>query len=438
MNTSVFEPQAPSPQSPNSNSQPRTLNPEIAISVKNLTKIYSLYNHHTDRLKEALHPFRKKYHHDFYALRDVSFEIKKGETVGIIGKNGAGKSTLLKILTGVLTATSGNVQINGRVSSLLELGTGFNPELTGIENIYFNSTINGLSKAEIDNKVDDIISFADIGEFINQPMKTYSSGMFVRLAFAVATSVNPDILIIDEALSVGDMAFQTKCMKKIRRFVESSKTLIFVSHDAGAVKTLCERAILLDKGVVTDQGSPDKVFDYYNALLAIDEDKTGDVSKIEMDELRKRVGSRAIEITKVEMKNSKGIVTDTFVSGETVSIDITCHSNEAIESPTFGILIRDRLGNDIFGTNNFNMKIDAGKIVKGNNYVLRYEFNLNLGPNIYNLTAAVHDGMTHIEKCYDWINSILTFKVIPSNGFQFIGVSRLVPAFSISEYEQNR
>jgi lipopolysaccharide transport system ATP-binding protein len=260
--------------------------------------------------------------------------------------------------------------------------------------------------------------------------------MFVRLAFAALINVDPDILIIDESLSVGDMAFQTKCMKKIRRFAESSKTLIFVSHDPSAVKTLCGRAILLDKGVINDQGSPDKVFDYYGALLAINEDKMGDVSEIKIDELRKRVGSRAIEITKVEMKNSKGFVTDTFISGETVSIDITCYSNETIDSPTFGILIRDRLGNDIFGTNNFSMKVDAGKFVKGNNYALRYIFDLNLGPNIYNLTVAAHDGMTHIEKCYDWINSIFTFKVIPSNDFQFIGASRLVPDFFVSELER--
>lgn len=409
---------------------------EMALRVSNVSKRYELYEAPHHRLFQTLFHGRKQFFREFWALKDVSFEVGRGECVGIIGRNGSGKSTLLQIVAGTLAPTTGSVVVNGKAAALLELGSGFNPEFTGRENVYMNGAIMGLSKTEIDKKFDEIAAFADIGEFIDQPAKIYSSGMFVRLAFAAVINVDPDILIIDEALSVGDAAFQTKCMKKIRRFAEGSKTLIFVSHDPGAVKTLCERAILLDKGVVTDEGSPDKVFDYYNALLAIDEDKTGDVSRKEIDDLRKRVGSRAIEITKVEMKNSRGLVTDTFVSGESVSIEITCHSNDAINNPTCGILIRDRLGNDIFGTNNFKMKIDAGKTVKGNNYVLRYGFDLNLGPNIYNLTVAVHEGMTHIEECYDWINSILTFKVIPSAGFQFAGVSRLMPDFSIVEYKQ--
>jgi teichoic acid transport system ATP-binding protein len=239
----------------------------IAIKVENLTKIYPLYNKHVDRMKEALHPFRKKYHHDFHALKDVSFEIKKGETVGIIGKNGAGKSTLLKILTGVLTPTSGSVQINGRISSLLELGTGFNPELTGIENIYFNGTVNGIMKKEMDKKVDDIIAFADIGEFINQPVKTYSSGMFVRLAFACATAIDPDILIIDEALSVGDMVFQSKCMARMTSIMKGGVTVIYVSHDTYSVKTLCKKAILLEKGEMISYETVSITVNKYIAML---------------------------------------------------------------------------------------------------------------------------------------------------------------------------
>ncbi len=227
-----------------------------AIEVSSLCKIYHLYNKPIDRLKEALNPGRKKYHQDFYALKDVSFEVKKGDTMGIIGQNGSGKSTLLKILSNVLTPTSGDIKVKGRVSSLLELGTGFNPELTGIENVYFNGTLLGFSREEMDAKLDDILSFADIGEFVNQPVKTYSSGMQVRLAFSVATEINPDILIVDEALSVGDMFFQAKCMSRMKKMIENDgTTLVFVSHAMDTVKSICSQAILLNKGQVWKNGN---------------------------------------------------------------------------------------------------------------------------------------------------------------------------------------
>ncbi len=221
---------------------------DIAIKVENLTKIYKLYNSPMDRLKEALSPIRRKYHHDFHALNDVSFEVKKGETVGIIGKNGSGKSTLLKLITGVLTPTSGTVQVNGRISALLELGSGFNPELTGIENVYFNGTLMGYNKEEMDNRLDDILGFADIGEFVKQPVKTYSSGMFVRLAFAVAVNVNPEILIVDEALAVGDLRFQKKCKMKMNEFRDNKISQVIVSHNMADITTGCKRALYLNNG----------------------------------------------------------------------------------------------------------------------------------------------------------------------------------------------
>ena len=218
----------------------------IAIKVENLTKIYRLYDKPQDRFKEALHPLRKLYHHDFYAMEDVSFEIKKGETVGIIGKNGAGKSTLLKMITGVLTQTSGSIDTNGKIASLLELGTGFNPEMSGVENIYLNGSTMGFSKKEIDEKIDAIIEFADICEHMLQPVKTYSSGMFARLGFAVAINVDPEILIVDEALSVGDMNFQVKCMTAMTRIQKRGTTILFVSHDINSVKSLCQRGLELN------------------------------------------------------------------------------------------------------------------------------------------------------------------------------------------------
>jgi len=405
----------------------------IAIKVDNLSKIYRLYDKPLDRLKEALHPFKKKYHREFYALSNVNFEIKKGDTAGIIGRNGSGKSTLLMIISGVLTPSDGSVTVNGKVSALLELGTGFNPELTGIENIYFGGTIMGYTREEIDRKVEDIISFADIGDFIHQPVKTYSSGMFVRLAFGVAINVEPEILIVDETLSVGDAAFQVKCINRIKKFKEDGKTLLFVSHDPGTVKTLCEYAYLLDKGQIIDEGEPDKVFDYYNSLLGLEEEILVNITPEEKEKLRKRIGNRRIVIRKIEMANEQNITTDTFVSGEKVSIKMKVLVNEDVENPTFGILIRDRLGNDIFGVNNCTINKRSGSFKKGKTYEVIYSIPLNLGINIYNLTVASHTEDTHVDECFDWINKACVFKIIPSSDFHFTGYCRLEPHFQVKE-----
>ena len=236
------------------------------VKAERLSKTYRLYGSRIDIIKEFIHPLRKIYHRDHYALRDVSFEIKQGETLGVIGKNGSGKSTLLKILTGVLTPSGGALSVNGKISALLELGAGFNPELTGIENIYFNGTIMGYSRSEINSKLDDILSFADIGEYVYQPVKMYSSGMFVRLAFAVATSVIPDVLIVDEALSVGDIFFVQKCHERMTSLMNGGTTVILVSHDMQAIEKYCKRVLLLDKGETAFLGAPNEAILRYHAL----------------------------------------------------------------------------------------------------------------------------------------------------------------------------
>lgn len=236
---------------------------DIAIRVENLSKAYKLYQKPVDRLKEALHPLKKKYHKDFYALKDLSFEIKKGETVGIVGKNGSGKSTLLKLITGVTTPSGGKITVNGRISAILELGAGFNPQMTGLENIYLNTSINGMSRQETDSKVAEIIAFAELGEFIHQPVKTYSSGMKARLAFAVSISVEPDILIVDEALSVGDAAFQRKCFAKMEDIRAKGATILFVSHSEASVVALCNRAIWISQGEKILDGTPKLVTSLY-------------------------------------------------------------------------------------------------------------------------------------------------------------------------------
>ena len=238
-----------------------------AIRISGLTKVYRLYDKPSDRLKEALGFGGKKRYHELYALKNVSFDVKRGETVGIIGTNGSGKSTILKIITGVLSPTEGTVTADGRISALLELGAGFNMEYTGVENIYLNGTMMGFSEKEIEERMDSILSFADIGEFVHQPVKTYSSGMFVRLAFAVAINIDPEILIVDEALSVGDVFFQAKCYHKFEEFRAQGKTILFVSHDLGSVARYCDRVILLNKGDKLAEGEPQKMVDLYKKLL---------------------------------------------------------------------------------------------------------------------------------------------------------------------------
>ena len=238
---------------------------DVAISVEHLSKRYKLYEKPSDRLKEALG--RKVNVKEHYALDDVNFQIQKGECVGIIGTNGSGKSTVLKIITGVVNPTEGEVKVDGRISALLELGAGFNMEYTGLENIYLNGTMIGFSREEIDQKLDDILSFADIGEFVHQPVKTYSSGMFVRLAFAVAINIDPEILIVDEALSVGDVFFQSKCYRKFEEFKKMGKTIVFVSHDLGSISRYCDRVILLNKGVILDSGNPKEMINLYKKVL---------------------------------------------------------------------------------------------------------------------------------------------------------------------------
>ena len=236
---------------------------ETAIRVADVTKIYKLYDNPKDRLKESLGLTRKKCYQEHYALNHINFEVKKGETVGIIGTNGSGKSTMLKLITGVLTPSSGEIQVDGRISALLELGAGFNMEYTGIENIYLNGTMIGFSRNEIDEKMQEILDFADIGEFVHQPVKSYSSGMFVRLAFAVAININPEILIVDEALSGGDVFFQAKCYRKFEEFKQQGKTILFVSHDLGSITKYCDRAILLNKGEKIFEGTPKETVDIY-------------------------------------------------------------------------------------------------------------------------------------------------------------------------------
>lgn len=362
-----------------------TENTETVISINHVSKVYKLFEKPMDRLKESLSLTHKNYHTDHFALEDISLEVHKGECVGIIGTNGSGKSTLLKIVTGVLNPTSGNVELKGRVSAILELGAGFNMEYTGIENIFLNGTMLGYTEEEMKAKLDDIISFAEIGDFINQPVKTYSSGMFARLAFAVAINVDPDILIVDEALSVGDIFFQSKCYRKFNDLKEAGKTILFVSHDMGSVIKYCERCLLINKGKQVMVGKSSEAVDVYKKILAnqyddetkeeeeteesaeqteerTEADASGAVSaeKPKKGRWRERLianaqmveyGDKAAEIVDFAIIDHKGMITSSVDKNQRFRIKMKIKFHETMEHPIFAFSIKDRKGTEITGTN---------------------------------------------------------------------------------------
>ena len=397
------------------------MNNNIAIKVEDLTKIYHLYNKPQDRLKEALNPFRKSYHHDFYAMNDVSFEIKKGETIGILGRNGAGKSTLLKMITGVLTPTSGTVKVHGKIASLLELGAGFNPEMTGLENIYLNGTLMGFTKEEMDSKVADIIAFADIGEFIYQPAKMYSSGMYARLAFAVSINIEPDILIVDEALSVGDIKFQIKCINKFKELQERGITILFVSHDIFTVRSFCNKAVWLHNGTVKEIGDVTEVSANYNEFMYGDTEQNTSSKAITTETLQaneeviktfdaiNRWGLHEGIIEYVEVFNDTMQQQDIFGLNEEIFVKMIVNT-ETIQNNdlSLAISIKDRNGIDLIVSttldNTLSIDTNADKIEA------IFHFQNYLATGEYILVAAVEDRSLGTPQYYDYIEGACYFK----------------------------
>ncbi len=400
---------------------------DIAVKVENLCKIYKLYDKPINRMKEALSPKRKNFHKDHYALNNISFEVKKGETVGIVGTNGSGKSTLLKIITGVLSPSSGRVEVDGKISALLELGAGFNPEYTGIENIYLNGTMLGYSRNEIDEKIDAILKFADIGEFVKQPVKTYSSGMFVRLAFAVAINIEPEILIVDEALSVGDVFFQSKCYNKFEEFKKQGKTIILVTHDLGSVVRYCDRAILINEGCFIKEDRPKEIVDLYKKIVVnqFEVEQNGEAQKNEensdtvpfwKDKLNinpshSEYGNNFAEIKDFAVIDSKGNISNSLIKGEKFTIKMKIIFYEKITNPILAFTIRDVKGNDITGTNTMIEKIEV--VVNKENELKEISFtqNLNLQGGEYLLclgcTGYSKGEFTVYHRLYDICNVLV-------------------------------
>ncbi|MCX7714943.1 MAG: ABC transporter ATP-binding protein [Clostridia bacterium] len=409
----------------------------IQLRVQNLGKAYKRYTHSSGRFLEwfGLGP----YHELRWVLRNITFDVFRGEAVGIIGINGAGKSTLLKIIAGIVKQTEGSYETNGRISALLELGTGFHPDFTGRENVYMSGQLKGLTRHELDEKIRDIEAFAEIGDYFDQPLKTYSSGMQVRLAFSVATAIRPEILIVDEALSVGDMYFQHKSFDRIRNFRDQGTTLLFVSHNPAAIKTLCNRALLIDNGLLIKDDAPDATLDYYNAIIA-QQKASYEIQQAEQIAGKKvtRSGTQDAYIDHVQILMGSTPVR-AFQSGSHITFQVVSVCRNDIEELTAGILIRDRFGNDVFGTNSFHHEKSLYKIKAGQQVIYEFVFpSLRLGRGSYSLTAALHSRDTHVANNYDWWDQTLVFQVLPGNTPYAIGVCDIDVHINVYTYNQSR
>jgi lipopolysaccharide transport system ATP-binding protein len=389
------------------------------IEVAGIHKRFKLYRKPQDRLIESL--LRRPRHHTHHALRGVSFQVASGETLGIIGRNGAGKSTLLKILMGVLLPDEGALHIDGKVTGLLELGTGFDFELSGMENIERNGILLGMSPQEIEQRRERIIAFSELRAYIHEPLRTYSSGMVMRLAFAIAIHAEPRCFLVDEALSVGDAHFQQKCTRRIQEFRRDGGSLLFVSHDVNAVKVLCDRALVLEEGRVLMSGAPDAAVNHYNQLIA----ELNEEPKAEIPVESTGYGNRAIEIVEADIFGQDSGA-DVVSAGEPTLVRLKIHARRSVPQFTLGILIRDRFGQDVFGTNTFFLEQELS-LAEGQAMSVELRFPMNLGPGKYTLTAALHSHQNHLQDCYHWCDNLLRFEVAGVRGPVFYGIARLEP-----------
>jgi lipopolysaccharide transport system ATP-binding protein len=409
----------------------------VALRVEGVSKRYRIYNHPVDRVKEYLTLGLWKNHREFWALSDIQFEVEAGTTTGIIGPNGCGKSTLLQIITGTLDATRGNVWHEGRIAALLELGAGFNMEFTGVENAYMNAALMGFSRAETDQLLPEIERFAEIGPFIHQPVKTYSSGMYVRLAFAVAISVRPQILIVDEALAVGDAIFQHRCIRRIKEMQERGATILFVSHDTGAIRALCSRAILLSGGRMEFDGKPTDALNRYQKLImsreaTYDAEGQASASASEAERLLPvegekgalsytyRHGEGSAEILRVELMDTTRHTVEMVETGEAVSLRVQVRFLAEVEYPVIGFLIRNRHGIHLYGTNTDLQQVVFERVARGEVIEATFEFNCWLAPDTYSISVAVHsaDAIS-----FDWMDGVLFFRVVSETTIE--GVANL-------------
>ncbi|HWB98805.1 MAG TPA: ABC transporter ATP-binding protein [Bryobacteraceae bacterium] len=391
------------------------------VLVQNVSKLYRLYQRPSDRLRELLPFGSRQWHTDFWALRDISFHLEKGETLGLVGPNGCGKSTLLQIVCGILQPSSGRVVTRGRIAALLELGAGFNPDFTGRENVFLNGEIMGLSRAQIERALPSIEAFAEIGDFMGRPVKEYSSGMYVRLAFSTAIHVDPEILIVDEALAVGDAVFANRCVRKFEELRERKITVLFVSHDLGLVKQLSNRAILLLNGRMVAEGAPRDVINQYIGLV-LERQSAGEKAEHRktIESASHRHGDGTSEILSVRILDHRGNPAESVRSGDPVTVRVRTRFYQPKVQPMVGILIRTRIGMDVYGTNTHIEQVSLGSLQPGDELEVDFQFECWLTPQQYTLTVATQnaDGSSH-----DWLDDVLAFEVIDSR--QAAGVANL-------------
>lgn len=395
------------------------------LTVSNIAKAYKRYPSKWLRAWEWVS--RRTTHEKTWVLRDISFVVQPGEALGIIGVNGAGKSTLLKIITGTTQPTQGRVTSQGRVAALLELGMGFHPDFTGRQNVFMAGQLLGLSHDEIATQFAAIQAFAEIGDYMDRPVRMYSSGMQMRLAFSVATAVRPDVLIVDEALSVGDAYFQHKCFNRIRAFREQGSSLLIVSHDRGAIQSLCSRALLLEKGRVIKDGQPDEVMDYYNALIAERETATVKLTRLADGRVQTTSGTGEARVHAIALLNAHGEASEYVHVGEQVQLKVTIELASDLPDLVFGYMVKDRLGQIVFGTNTHHLQLDLKPLQKGSRFTLVFSFAANLGVGSYAISTALHLASTHMEANFEWKDLALVFNVINVNHTQFIGVNWMPP-----------
>lgn len=396
------------------------------LSVTQLGKAYRSYASELHRVASWFGmPIRAR--KENWVLREVSFAIEPGEAVGLVGQNGAGKSTLLKLIAGTLQPTEGAITLNGRIAAILELGMGFSAELSGRQNAYHAAGLMGFTVEQIDGVIGPIEAFAEIGHYFDQPVRMYSSGMQVRVAFAVATAFRPEILIVDEALSVGDLYFQHKCFERIREFRQQGTTLLIVSHDRDSILSLCDRAILLEAGRVLRDGPPEQVMDYYNALIADKEQATVQVTRLDDGSMQTRSGSGEARIEEVTLCNARGESVDTLAVGEPVQLRIRASVERDIPELVVGYVIKDRYGQAVYGTNTSYLDHTQHGLQAGESVEYRFAFEVALGAGSYSIALALHASESHVAKNYEWRDLALVFSVVNLDKPQFVGTAWIPP-----------
>ncbi|MFT4171285.1 MAG: ABC transporter ATP-binding protein [Rhodocyclaceae bacterium] len=396
------------------------------LAVKHLGKAYRHYRSEWQRIA-GWFGLRVKPAEETWVVRDIDFSIRAGEAVGIVGQNGAGKSTLLKMITGTLQPTHGSIHVAGRIAAILELGMGFNPELTGRQNVYHSAGLMGFSTGQIHEAIDRIEAFAEIGEYFDQAVRTYSSGMQVRVAFAVASAFRPEVLIIDEALSVGDAYFQHKSFNRIREFQAQGTTLLIVSHDRAAIQQLCARAILLDKGRIIKDGNPEEVMNFYNALIAEKENNTIKAEQVADGRARIVSGTGEARVNAIGLFDVAGRPIEAVRVGQQVRMGVDITVNVDVPELVFGYMIKDRLGQSVFGTNTFHLKAPLTHLKAGETIRLNFDFVANIGVGSYSITTALHTGDTHLARNYEWRDLALLFSIVNVDAPVFEGTSWIPP-----------